>query len=231
MPAWVEKHLDAVALAALTARYDQEIAWVDAAFGQLLAALAEREALEETVVVFVADHGEGLNEHGELQHGFAPYPEVTEIPLLIRLPASYGSKPAVSEAVVGLVDLMPTLLALVGLKAPAYTQGRNLVPLLLGEGAREQPVYLDGAGVRAMRSATHTVFLGPEGQRECFDRQRDPMELRPLAEEPAACKRLATALEEWVRELDNLAAGAEEGATVALDEEEVEALRTLGYLN
>ena len=231
VPAWAEKHLDAAALAALTARYDQEIAWVDAAFGQLLATLEEREALEETVIVFVADHGEGFNEHGELQHGFEPYPEVTGIPLLIRLPAAYRSKPAVSDEVVGLIDLMPTLLALVGLEAPAYAQGRNLVPLLLGEGLRERPIYLDGGGVRAMRSATHTVFLGPEGERECFDRARDPMELGPLAEEPAACERLATALEQLVGGFDGLAVGAEGGETVALDAEEIEALRALGYLN
>ncbi|MCP4200630.1 MAG: sulfatase [bacterium] len=230
VPEWAEKHLNSKNLAALIASYDQEVAYVDGAFGELWAWLGEIGRLKNTVVVLVADHGEGFNEHDELQHGYAPYEEVTAIPFMIRLPPVYRHEPGRSEELVGLVDVMPTVLDLVGLKAPRKAQGRSLVPLLLGESLRERPIYVEGPGIRGLRGSTHTLFSPEEGEDLCFDNQADPSELSPLeAPLPEICGRMASALDGLVAQLELVAEG--EDSAVTLDAEEVEALRALGYLD
>lgn len=235
VPAWAEKYLDEEGIAALTARYDHEIAYVDKAFGELLADLEARGLADETIVVFLADHGEGLYEHGFLQHSSEPYPEVTEVPLIVRLPPAYKIAPGTSPAVVGLVDVMPTVLDLVGLPVPAQSQGRSLAPLMLGQRLRERPAYSDGLGVRAMRSSRHTVFLetGSPDQTasKCFDRASDPKELAPLAQPTEACRRMASALATLVRGFEAQAASGEPGGTVEFDADEIEELKALGYLD
>lgn len=229
VPAWAEKYLDEKGVAALTARYDHEIAYVDLAFGELLEDFRGRGILEDTIIVFIGDHGEGLYEHGYLQHSFEPYPEVTEVPLIIRLPERYAIAPGSSNEMVGLVDVMPTVLDLVGLEVPPGVQGRSLVPLMLGQRLRERPVYSDGMGVRAMRSSRQTVFLQEGEIFGCFDRLSDPGELSPLDEPTETCTRMAGALETLVRSFEGSQAGGE--ATVELEPEEIEELRALGYLD
>jgi arylsulfatase len=227
---WAERHLNPKNLAALIARYDEEIAYTDRAFAELVAWLADTGRLDNTIVVLVADHGEGFNEHGELQHGYAPYEEVTAIPLMIRLPPVYRQEPGSNDEIVGLADVMPTLLDLVGLDAPRVVQGRSLVPLLLGGQLRERPIYIEGPGIRGLRGSTHTLFSPEDGDHQCFDNQADPGETVPLDEPaPEICGRLASALEGLVAQFE-LIAGSED-TTVTFDAEEVEALRALGYLD
>lgn len=230
VPEWAAKHMSPANLAAFIASYDEEVAYTDGAFGQLADWLRESGLLENTVVVLVADHGEGFNEHGELQHGYAPYEEVTGIPMIFRLPPVYGLEPGKVDDVVGLVDVMPTLLDLVGIETPPLVQGRSLTPLLLGERLRERPVYVEGPGVRGLRGSTHTLFAFEVGELLCFDNVEDPMEQSPLPDPlPEICARMATALEGLVAGFQLAGEGGE--GTVALDADEVEALRALGYLD
>lgn len=227
---WAAKHLNAENLAALVARYDTEIAYVDAAFGELVDWLRRAGRLEDTVVLLIADHGEGFNEHGELQHGFAPYVEVTSIPFVLRLPSADAVEGGRQGSVVGIVDVLPTLLDLAGIEPPAAAEGRSLMPLLEGEALRERPVYIEGAGARGLRSSTHTLLARSEGASECFDLRVDPAEESPLAEPwPNECLRLAAGVETLVGQFHLLTEGDE--ATVTLEESEVEALRALGYLD
>lgn len=227
---WAEKHLNPSNLAALIARYDQEIAYTDRAFGELWAWLGETGRLENTIVVLVADHGEGFNEHGELQHGYAPHEEVTAIPFMIRLPPVYQLEPRRSDQMVGLIDVMPTLLDLVGLSVPKNAQGRSLAPLLAGEPLRERPIYIEGPGIRGLRGSTHALFSPEEGEDRCFDNRVDPLEQSPLeAPLPEICGRMAAALEGLAAQFELIAEGEE--SPVTLDADEVEVLRALGYLD
>ncbi len=228
---WAEKHLNPETLASIRARYDEEIAFMDRAFGELIEWLRERRLLDETIVVFVADHGEGFHEHGQLQHGFAPFEEVAAVPLLMRLPPVYDLEPRAVAEPVGLVDLMPTLLDLVGLESAAQAQGRSFVPELLGRRQNERPVYSEGAGVSSMRDADHTLMVAPDGVRSCFDNARDPEQLTPLEMQSAnACEQLAATLDGLVQGLESADAGAQADATVTLDEDEIRELRALGYI-
>jgi arylsulfatase A-like enzyme len=232
VPHWAENNLDENSLAAIVASYDEEVAYIDQAFGELVGWLEENGVLDDTIVVFVADHGEGFNEHGELQHGFAPYEEVTGVPLLIRLPPAYKVEPRPIQTLVGLVDVMPTVLDLVDVDVPRRAQGRSVVPLFLGQGLRERAVFLESAGYRGLRGDTHTVLVDAEGSSVCFDSSEDPFELSPLAEpRPAQCDVLDSTLASLVAQFELLSDSDEPNATVTLDEEEVEALRALGYLD
>jgi arylsulfatase A-like enzyme len=229
---WAAEFLDDKGLAALVARYDYEIAYLDDAFGVLIDALEERMLLDETIVVFLADHGEEFYEHGKLQHGFSPWPEVTAIPLLIRLPPAWGLESGPIDSVVGLVDVMPTLLELVGVEPPAYTRGRSLVPLLLRERLRERPVYLIGPEVRALRGPNYSLFEGADSGLKCFDRSTDPQELSPLTGElPAACGRMEGTLGRLVQGFERLGSRDLATATIEFDQEEIEALKALGYVD
>lgn len=148
----------------------------------------------------------------------------------------YQLEPRRSDELVGLVDVMPTVLDLVGLSVPKAAQGRSLVPLLAGEQLRERPVYVEGPGLRGLRGSTHTLFSPEEGEDQCFDNQADPTEQAPLEEPlPDMCARLGSALDGLVARFALIAEGAEgaegDDSTVTFDADEVEALRALGYLD
>ena len=105
--------------------------------GRLLDALAARADYDRTWIIVVADHGEGLGEHGEATHGVLLYDPTVHVPLIVRPP---GGRAAVVSTPTSLVDLVPTVLALAGLPA-AGLDGRSLVPQL--SGAPPDPVDAD----------------------------------------------------------------------------------------
>src|SRR5206468_4115589 len=97
--------------------YLGEIAFVDSQVGRLLAYLDQHDLMRKTVVVVMGDHGESLGEHGESTHGFFIYQSTTRVPLLVRAPydAMLGGR-RVGD-VVRSVDILPTLLELVGIRS------------------------------------------------------------------------------------------------------------------
>ncbi len=109
--------------------YRGEVAYADSQVGRLLDALAARADYDHTWIVVVADHGEGLGEHGEATHGVLLYDPTVHVPLIVRPP---GGRAAVVSTPTSLVDLVPTLLTLAGLPASGL-DGRNLVPQLRGD--------------------------------------------------------------------------------------------------
>ena len=102
----------------------------------------ENELRESTLLVFVADHGEALGEHGEMTHGFFVYDETMQVPFILDAPYEALRGRRVS-AQVRTIDLMPTVLELVGVSAPASAHGVSLVPLATG---REDDLELTAYG-------------------------------------------------------------------------------------
>ena len=111
--------------------YDGEIAFADEQVGRLIRFLKENGLYQNTVIVLSGDHGESLGEHGEKTHGFFIYNATMHVPLIIRLPGK--SAPLSLADPVSLIDVMPTILAAVGLETPAQVQGRSLLPNLHGK--------------------------------------------------------------------------------------------------
>ncbi|MEQ1948349.1 MAG: sulfatase-like hydrolase/transferase [Bryobacteraceae bacterium] len=164
--------------------YGRVPAW-DQDIGILLAAL-DRPELQDTIVVFTSECGEQMGSQ-DLLTGDAAYEESVRVPLAIRYPKAWpkGSK---SEALVSHADLLPTLLSMCGLMAPAGVQGANLAPLLVeGKGDRPDAVYAEGqAGSRfEWRMLVHgydKLVTDGEGRvTNLYNLADDPYELNNLA--------------------------------------------------
>ncbi len=206
--------------------YDGEIAFVDAQLGRLLRGLEELDRAEDTLVAVVADHGESLGDHGEATHGFLLHEATQRVPLVLHGAGLRGGVHVTER--VSQVDLMPTLLSLLGAPVPKGLDGRDLTQP--AEPLRE--VYtetLQGsieygwAPLRALYLGKHKYIAGPYP--ELYDLERDPLEQRNLyTSQPALAKPLAAQLEA------RSASDPEIPDTrMQLDAEEMARLESLGY--
>jgi choline-sulfatase len=163
--------------------YNGEIAAADAVVGALLEALDERQLYEPAAILLVSDHGEGLGDHGELEHGILLYRETLQVPMILKLPRSKraGSRVATPAQ---LVDVSPTLAELGG-AAPAAQPGAGVSLLSLVERApaTERPIFAETFYPRLQYgwSDLGSVVVGPlhmiEGvERELYDLAADPGE-------------------------------------------------------
>ena len=119
-------------LAHIVAAYDAEIRSVDGAFGRFLAGIGELGLLEDSIVVFTSDHGEEFGEHGVVGwHSHTLYDELLRVPLLIRFPGGRDGGLSIDQQV-RLLDLAPTVLAAVGVTAPAGFEGVDLTRVIRG---------------------------------------------------------------------------------------------------
>lgn len=213
--------------------YDGEIAYMDAQLGELLR--HPRLSDRETAIVVVGDHGESLGEHGEQTHAILAYDSTLHVPLILRVPGAATGRRIPFP--VDQVDLVPTLLDLFGMEPSVGSQGTNLLPWIAGTpdapppsrllyGETLLPTYTYGwAELRVARRGPWKLV---EGQRtELFDLSRDPRELTDLhARHPGTTHDLRRDLEERVAAATEL----EREASLELDAEAAERLRSLGYL-
>jgi len=227
----------AFALATDADRYDGEVAFTDRAIGALLDGLASAGRLDRTLVVVVSDHGVEFGEHGGEGHGGTLFAEVLRVPLLIRVPGGGHQR---LDALVRTVDLMPTLLDLLGVDAAgrgADWEGASLLPLVRGAEATERAALAELRVSRTRRIDSiergrwKLVLDQSQGGIALFDVESDPGETRDRAAENP---RVVAALE---RELSDRIAAAEEKARrfggeqrVELSDQQRERLRRLGYV-
>ncbi len=116
--------------------YDAEIAYADSQFGRLVAALDSLGLARGTVIAVVADHGEGLGDHGEDTHALFLYNSTVRVPVVIHVPGRPALAGTVSNREVSLVDIAPTLASLCAVVTPDGSQGRVL---LAGDGTGPPP--------------------------------------------------------------------------------------------
>ncbi len=215
--------------------YDGEIAWVDSNLGRLIHAVEEGGGAERTLIVVVADHGEGLGDHGEETHGVFLYDETTRVPLIV---AAAGLVPAGRRvsSVVRTTDVLPTILDLLGLEEPADLDGTSLGPLMEG-GASGAPLaaYSEALAPALMYGWSPLASLRQEGWKyvhaprpELYDMRADPGERRNLlAEERDRAAEMRASLEAI---LGRAGARAPRSERVHLTPEQEAALRSLGYV-
>lgn len=210
--------------------YDGEIAFADSALARLFDFLREKRLEDRTAIVFTADHGESLGEHGESTHGYFAYNATLHVPFILALP---GAKPGRVEANVSHVDIFPTVCAFLGKKEPPGLQGRSLLPLVRGKSLAEKPIYFEA--LTAYYNRTWAPLRG-------FIRGRDKFMDSPIPE--------IYDLEKDFAEIDNIAGQTDldpfrkafadlvrtessplaDGAGQAMDRTTAEKLRSLGYL-
>ncbi len=114
------------------ASYYAMIELIDNELGRLLDSLDKRGELDNTIIIFMSDHGELLGDHGLLYKGCRFFESLVHVPVIVSWPARIASGLR-SRALVELVDIAPTLLDLAGLPIPSQMHGRSLMPVLLGE--------------------------------------------------------------------------------------------------
>lgn len=213
--------------------YDGEIAYADAAVGTLLSGLEARRLLDGAIVAVAADHGESLGEHGEKTHGVFLYDSTLHVPLIVKLPGGRAGGRRV-RARVGLVDLAPTILDVLG--APGGMQGRSLLGLADGPAEAERPAYAEteyprrGFGWSALASWRVERFLYVEApRRELYDVVADPEEVHDLAgTRSTIADRLAAQLAEFrARHSPRAERAGSRGGEPAL----AERLAALGYVS
>jgi arylsulfatase A-like enzyme len=190
----------------LTGLYDGEIAYTDQELARLFHTLEAEGLAKDLVVVLLSDHGEEFGEHGEFSHKQL-YDEVVHVPLLIGLPHDAPSiKTRRVKAQVSLIDVMPTLLDLLGVEPPAYLQGQSLCPLWQGQApAAPRPAFsalidFDPAPLLcAIRRGDRKLLDLLSGQQfELYDLAQDPGESRNVLEAfPKEGKQLFEMLGNW----------------------------------
>ena len=122
--------------------YDGEIAYVDSNIATLVATLEQSGQLDRTVVLVIADHGEGLGDHGEQEHGLFLYESVLHVPWVMRLPGR-ASAGAIVKTQVRAIDVLPTVAALAAVPAPKV-DGLNVMPFVSGQAPRDAaPSYAE----------------------------------------------------------------------------------------
>ena len=211
--------------------YAGEVAFMDAAIGRLLQALAAKGLAAETLVVAVADHGEGLGEHGEPTHGYFLYDSTLRVPLILAGP---GVPPGlVVSGSVTLADLAPTLLEALGLEPDAGVAGRSFWSELPRGRVGARPALLENPAIHRQFGWAELAGLRADGWKwiaaptpELYDLTADPGETRNLARaEPARAARLGERLARM------RAGAAAAGQARGLSPEQEERLAALGYVS
>jgi arylsulfatase A-like enzyme len=166
------------------AEYYGLVSHLDARVGDILDALDETGLGRTTIVVFTSDNGLALGSLGLLGKQ-SLYEHSTRVPLILAGP---GLPTGESRALVTLYDLFPTLLRLCGVALPSSIEGLDLAPLWRGESRQVREVLYTAfeASQRAVRDGRFKLVLYPKiGHEQLFDLERDPLELRNLAADPA----------------------------------------------
>ncbi|MFW6217659.1 MAG: sulfatase [Verrucomicrobiota bacterium] len=166
------------------------IAFIDDAVGKLLDKLDATRQMENTLVVFTSDHGEYHGHHGFWGKGLPAYEDAQRIPFLAR---GAGVRPgSKSEALVSLVDLMPTFLEAAGAPVPPGVQGISLLPLFSGERESVRDAVLiearakaDALPQRTLVTDRHKLIVyGGTDEGELYDLQQDPDQYENLWDRP-----------------------------------------------
>lgn len=199
--------------------YLGEIAAMDEQLGRLVTTF-EKASSGPVAVIVVGDHGEGLGDHGESQHGHLVYESTMRVPLVIAAP---GLAPAVVDTPVSARRIFNTVLDLAGVDAASSLRGQVAPEVVLGEAMKPYLEYGWRPQVMAVDGAIKTIAAG---RNEVYDVVTDPGETKDLAASVTLSRATRTALQEYP--VPSLAPAR---TTAALGEEERRKLASLGYVS
>jgi arylsulfatase A-like enzyme/Tfp pilus assembly protein PilF len=213
------------------APYDGEIAYADEIVGKLVKYLKSHQLYDRSTIVLLSDHGEGLGDHGEQEHGLFVYEEAIHVPLIVKQEGNAGAGRRVPDLVQH-VDIVPTLLEFVRAPLPGQLHGRSLKPLLDGTGTLPPaPVYSEALYARYHFGWSELTALTDERYRyikapreELYDLERDRREQHNIAGERAQARQAMRSA------LDRLAADATIQAPSDVPADARERLQALGYV-
>ncbi len=217
--------------------YDGEIAFDDEQVGRLVEFLKKNNLYDQTLIVVVSDHGEGLGEHGEKTHGFFIYNSTLHVPLIFKLPVEKSFPNKEIGNLVSLIDLLPTVLQVAGVNIPEEVQGKSLLPLMQGRrGQSLESLYAESylprihfnwSELRSLQEGHYHFIDAPKP--ELYDLSQDPRELKNLY---AQRRKIGDDLQGRLARLIKLylpASGDKTAEQTGMDPVLMERLKSLGY--
>jgi len=211
--------------------YNAEIAYMDQQLGRFISAVKERSPAHNTLFIVLSDHGESLGEHGEYQHGIFLYDSTLRIAWVMAGPGIPAGVRVSQQA--RTIDLLPTVLDLLGGKASAAVQGTSLAPAFTGKPVAtdysyEETMYpkfiMNWASLRGIHTDRWMYVRAPKP--ELYDLKTDPDELHNVIDaHPREYRELDAQLKLLIG--NN---GTEKVVSQQMDEQTMEKLRSLGYL-
>lgn len=214
--------------------YDGLIRMVDDKIGRLLEELKTAGLYDRTLIVVTSDHGDAFMEHGFISHSTTPYDELVKVPLIVKFPDSRHRGQTIEEQV-RLIDVLPTVLDVVGIEGDATIAGCGLVDLLTTPGKPRPPGCVFAFSEIAETGAYPTVAVRTKEKKlihfekandQLFDLLDDPGEHRPI--EPT---------EEDDLHLESMAfqvvadRALKDQEQIELDEQQIRELKALGYID
>jgi Flp pilus assembly protein TadD len=207
--------------------YAGEVAAVDAALGPILQPILDQGSATDTLVVVTSDHGEALGDHGESTHGIFAYEATLQVPLIVYYPPLFS--PGVVDAPVSHVDIAPTILEALGLRAVPGLRGRSLIHLVRTSTRADGFTYFEALSGSLNRGWAPLSGLVVDGMKyidlpvpELYDLRADPGEARNLA---ADRPQLAARLQARLRSIARLDVSRVDETAEVRDR-----LRSLGYV-
>ena len=215
--------------------YDAEIAYTDSIVGKLLNKMEEMGLMENTLIILLSDHGEGLGEHGELDHGVFIYEQTLRVPLIFHCPGLIPQGKKIEEPV-SLSDIMPTVLDILGIEAPNDCDGRSLAEAMIHKKElTPQPIYHESLytnllGWSPLYGITYQGWKYIQAPfPELYNLEEDPGELDNLYDvERKRAGELAELLLSINEEASDL---TQRWASSSLDSETIQNLQSLGYIS
>jgi len=232
----------------IVARYNAEVNYFDAKFGDLMQELKKRGIYDRSLIIYTSDHGEGFWDHGLVGHGNSLYEELLRVPLIMRFPImvkfpKFRLGGQVIEQPVRQIDIVPTTLDFLGIKRQGLIFGTSLMPLISGkEESLQELQYVISEeilqqpelhNIRSIRSGPWKYIITQNFEKNEFDQ-----ELYNLSEDPAETdnlfgKETSLAIQLQQRlftELSNLERLKTEPRVYVPDKQTLERLKALGYI-
>ncbi|HTE90097.1 MAG TPA: sulfatase-like hydrolase/transferase [Terriglobales bacterium] len=165
--------------------YDGEIAYADSALATFVAYIKKQGWYENSLVIVVGDHGEGLGEHHEDTHGIFLYDSTTHVPLIVKLPGRTNSAKTVKQQV-RTTDILPTVLDVLRVPLPERRDGESLKPYFASTeiagrtalGETDYPLRFGWAPLRSVRQEGFKFIEAPRP--ELYNLKADPGELNNI---------------------------------------------------
>jgi choline-sulfatase len=209
--------------------YHGELSYIDHVIGGLRDYLAAHDLVNQSLIVFTSDHGEGLGDHGESTHGFFIYQSTLHVPLIIHWPAGATPMPERVDTPASLLDLSPTILDAVRIPTPQAMEGKSMLASGQPRNVFSESVYpqrhFGASALASLRQGHYKYIEAPRP--EFYDLAKDPGESTNLYADKGS---LASAYREKLKQLRQLYEPRSRPTANTLSPEVIDLLHALGYL-